>query len=166
MRLASPAAIGFFLAHLGLQTAEGIGVVVSDVATAVTLGACPPEDRTPIVAFTPSCQEDSMNCVVADSYTCDEVKGSKMTSPTTWLGLLGMAIMAIMIAYKNRSAFICGIGFVTIISWFRNTSMTYFPNTEDGDARFDYFKQVVRVEPLDNLMVNFSRWDIAPSDEN
>ena len=27
VRLATPAAIGFFLAHLGLQTAEGIGVV-------------------------------------------------------------------------------------------------------------------------------------------
>ena len=38
VRLATPAAIGAFLAHLGLQTAEGIGVVVADVATAVTLG--------------------------------------------------------------------------------------------------------------------------------
>jgi AGZA family xanthine/uracil permease-like MFS transporter len=157
VRLATPAAIGFFLAHLGLQTAEGIGVVVSDVATAVTLGACPPEDRTPLVAFTPSCQADPMACVIADSYTCDEVKGSKMTSARTWLGLFGMAVMAIMIAYKNRSAFICGIGFVTFISWFRDTSVTYFPNTEDGDARFDYFKQVVRVEPLENLLANYTR---------
>jgi AGZA family xanthine/uracil permease-like MFS transporter len=38
VRMATPAAIGAFLAHLGLQTAEGIGVVVADVATAVTLG--------------------------------------------------------------------------------------------------------------------------------
>ena len=38
VRLATPAAIGAFLAHLGLQTAEGIGVVVGDIATAVTLG--------------------------------------------------------------------------------------------------------------------------------
>jgi AGZA family xanthine/uracil permease-like MFS transporter len=38
VRFATPAAIGAFLAHLGLQTAEGIGVVVADVATAVTLG--------------------------------------------------------------------------------------------------------------------------------
>ena len=33
VRIATPAAIGFFLAHLGLQTAEGIGIVVSDIAT-------------------------------------------------------------------------------------------------------------------------------------
>lgn len=38
VRLATPAAIGAFLAHLGLQTAEGMGIVVADVATAVTLG--------------------------------------------------------------------------------------------------------------------------------
>ena len=30
IRYATPAAIGAFLAHIGLQTAEGIGVVVSD----------------------------------------------------------------------------------------------------------------------------------------
>ncbi len=41
VRLAVPAAIGAFLAHLGLQTAEGIGLVVADTATAVTLGGCP-----------------------------------------------------------------------------------------------------------------------------
>lgn len=34
-----------FLAHLGLQTAEGIGMVVGDVATGVTLGGCKPEYR-------------------------------------------------------------------------------------------------------------------------
>ena len=32
-RLAVPAAIGAFLAHLGLQTAEGIGVVVGDIVS-------------------------------------------------------------------------------------------------------------------------------------
>jgi len=40
VKIATPAGIGAFLAHLGLQTAEGLGVVVSDIATAVTLGAC------------------------------------------------------------------------------------------------------------------------------
>jgi len=46
VRIATPAGIGAFLAHLGLQTAEGIGAVVGDVATAVTLGGCPPEKQT------------------------------------------------------------------------------------------------------------------------
>ena len=73
VRLATPAAIGAFLAHLGLQTAEGIGIVVSDIATAVTLGACPEENRTPIVSLTESCMENTQTCVVSDAYTCDDL---------------------------------------------------------------------------------------------
>ena len=49
-----------------------------------------------------------------------------------------------------------GIGFITAISWFRNTAITYFPNTDEGDARFEYFKQVVRIEELDKLLANFA----------
>ena len=51
MRVATPAGIGAFLAHLGLQSAEGIGAVVGDIATAVTLGGCPPEQQTKLVAY-------------------------------------------------------------------------------------------------------------------
>lgn len=57
MRIATPAGIGAFLAHLGLQTAEGLGVVVGDIATAVTLGACPEDKRTPMVAYDADCQD-------------------------------------------------------------------------------------------------------------
>ena len=78
VRVATPAAIGFFLAHLGLQTAEGIGVVVSDIATAVTLGACPEEKRTKITALTDACISDSALCVTSDAYTCDELVSCKM----------------------------------------------------------------------------------------
>jgi len=98
VRVATPAAIGFFLAHLGLQTAEGIGVVVSDIATAVTLGACPPDKRTPIVAYTPACADEGI-CVFSDAYTCDDLGGS-MTSARTWVGILGLMIMLIMLAYR------------------------------------------------------------------
>jgi AGZA family xanthine/uracil permease-like MFS transporter len=96
---ATPAAIGFFLAHLGLQTAEGIGVVVSDAATAVTLGACPPENRTPMVAFTAECAANTEFCIDSGAYTCD-VLGGVMTSARTWVGILGLMIMVIMLAYK------------------------------------------------------------------
>ena len=99
VRQATPAAIGFFLAHLGLQTAEGIGIVVSDIATAVTLGACPEEKRTPIVAFTESCRNNTLNCVESDAYTCDEL-GGVMTSGTAWVGILGTVIMLVMLSYK------------------------------------------------------------------
>lgn len=103
VRVATPAAIGAFLAHLGLQTAEGIGIVVSDIATAVTLGACPEDKRTPIVALDDACMADVNACVVSDAYTCD-VLGGVMTSPTTWMGLLGMMIILILMAYKWRSS--------------------------------------------------------------
>lgn len=58
--------------------------------------------------------------------------------------------------YRNRSAFIVGIGFITFISWFRNTAITYFPDDDAGNERFDYFKQVVRIEKLDKLLANFT----------
>ena len=155
VKTATSAGIGAFLAHLGLQTAEGIGIVVSDIATAVTLGACPEENRTPIVAFTDACAADSMACVTSDAYTCDDL-GGIMTSGTAWLGILGLMIMAIMLAYKNKWAFFCGIGLITVVSWPRGTSVTYFPDTEEGDARFEYFKQVVSIEPIDKLLVPFT----------
>jgi xanthine/uracil/vitamin C permease (AzgA family) len=99
VKAATPAAIGAFLAHLGLQTAEGIGAVVSDIATAVTLGGCPESKRTPIVALTADCIANSGFCVVSDAYTCDDL-GGVMTSGTVWLGLLGLMIMSIMLAYR------------------------------------------------------------------
>jgi AGZA family xanthine/uracil permease-like MFS transporter len=49
-----------------------------------------------------------------------------------------------------------GIGFITIVSWFRNTSVTYFPDTDLGDARFDYFKKVVNIEPIDKLLAPYT----------
>ena len=62
MRIATPAGIGAFLAHLGLQTAEGIGAVVGDIATAVTLGGCPPEKQTKLVAWDDLCRLEGI-CV-------------------------------------------------------------------------------------------------------
>lgn len=154
IKLATAPAIGAFLAHLGFQTAEGLGLVVSDIATAVTLGGCPEAFRTPIVAYDDACANDGI-CIFSDAYTCD-VLGGKMSSGTTWLGLLGMMIMAIMLAYKRNSGIIVGILFVTIVSWFRNTAVTFFPDNEAGDARFDYFTKIVSVEPIDKVTAQFS----------
>jgi len=154
VRIATPAGIGAFLAHLGLQTAEGIGVVVGDIATAVTLGACPEEKRTKLVAYDDACRIDGI-CTPSDNYTCD-VEGGIMTSGTTWLGILGMIIIAVALAYKSKLSFIYGIGLVTIVSWFRGTAVTYFPYTEEGDARFDYFKKVVDVPGLDLIITPFT----------
>lgn len=154
IKLATAPAIGAFLAHLGFQTAEGLGIVVSDIATAVTLGGCPETFRTPIVAYDDACANDGI-CITSDAYTCD-VLGGRMISGTAWLGLFGMMVMAIMLAYKRNSGIIVGIMLVTVISWFRNTAVTFFPDTDVGDARFDYFNDVVAVEPLNKVIAQFS----------
>jgi len=154
IKLATGPAIGAFLAHLGLQTAEGLGIVVSDIATAVTLGGCPEADRTPMVAYDELCKTAGI-CVFSDAYTCDN-SGGIMTSGTTWIGLLGMMIMAIMIAYKKNSGIIVGILFVTFISWFRFTPVSFFPDTDLGDLRFEYFSKVVSVEPMNLITAQFS----------
>jgi AGZA family xanthine/uracil permease-like MFS transporter len=154
MRLATAPGIGAFLAHLGFQTAEGLGIVVSDIATAVTLGACPEDKRTPIVAYDDACALDGV-CITSDAYTCD-VLGGRMTSATTWLGIVGLLLMVSLLAYKKSSGIIVGILFVTFVSWFRNTAVTYFPDTPEGDARFEYFSQVVAVEPMNMILAKYS----------
>lgn len=53
-----------------------------------------------------------------------------------------------------------GIGLVTIISWPRGTAVTYFPYTEAGDARFEYFKQVVDIAPVNLLLAQYTK-DLA-----
>jgi AGZA family xanthine/uracil permease-like MFS transporter len=154
IKLATGPAIGAFLAHLGFQTAEGLGIVVSDIATAVTIGGCPEANRTPLVAYDDACANDGI-CVTSDAYTCDNL-GGKMTSGTTWIGLLGMMIMALMIAYKKNSGIIVGILFVTFISWFRFTPVSFFPDTPLGDSRFEYFTKIVSVEPMDLVTAQYS----------
>jgi len=158
VRIATPAGIGAFLAHLGLQTAEGIGAVVGDVATAVTLGGCPPEKQTKMVAYDDLCKDLGI-CVFSDNYTCD-VEGGIMTSGRTWLGILGMMIIAVALGYKSKLSFIYGIALVTIVSWFRGTAVTYFPDDDQGNARFDYFKKVVDITGLDMIITPFTR-DLA-----
>ena len=43
MRLSTSAGIGLFLAFIGLQSSEGVGLVAFDGSTLLTLGACPSE---------------------------------------------------------------------------------------------------------------------------
>jgi xanthine/uracil/vitamin C permease (AzgA family) len=58
VRITTPAASGFCLQHLGLLTADGIGIVESNTSTAVTLGACPIGKQIDVVALTDSCMKD------------------------------------------------------------------------------------------------------------
>jgi hypothetical protein len=58
---------------------------------------------------------------------------------------------------RVHMAFVGGIVFVTVLSWFRGTSITYFSDDDAGDARFDYFKQIVAVEGFDKTFAPFTK---------
>jgi AGZA family xanthine/uracil permease-like MFS transporter len=47
--------------------------------------------------------------------------------------------------FRVRGSIFLVVIFVAIISWPRGTQITYFPDTPQGDAKFDYFKRVVDV---------------------
>jgi AGZA family xanthine/uracil permease-like MFS transporter len=156
IKYAMTGGIGFFLAHLGLQTAEGIGLVVTDVATGVTLGGCAPDKRSYAAYIGP----DGLPGPTADSYTCD-VLGGKMESATTWLGISMVFLIAILLKRGISYAVIVGVTFATALSWFKNTNVSYFEDyvyplagsmqnstVLGGNYRYEYFKQVVRVEPM------------------
>lgn len=54
----------------------------------------------------------------------------------------------LLMLYRVRGAILIGIFLVSIISWPRSTPFTLFPNTDKGDAAFDFFKKVVAFKPL------------------
>eukprot|EP00293_Proteomonas_sulcata_P003628 CAMPEP_0184327688 /NCGR_PEP_ID=MMETSP1049-20130417/143218_1 /TAXON_ID=77928 /ORGANISM="Proteomonas sulcata, Strain CCMP704" /LENGTH=662 /DNA_ID=CAMNT_0026649953 /DNA_START=20 /DNA_END=2008 /DNA_ORIENTATION=+ len=158
IKTAMTGGIGLFLAHLGLQTAEGIGLVVADIATAITLGGCPEANRT-------YAMYDGLS---ADAYTCDNYPGSKMTSATTYLGIITVILIGVLLKRNIKGAIILGVAFACIISWFKNSKVSYFEDDvyaagggdglSGGEYRWRYFKQVVKLETLEMSagQMNFS----------
>lgn len=120
VRLACAAGIGLFIAFVGLQLHEGLGLVGPDPSTLVTVTACANVD--PVTG----------TCI-----------GGKMRSPTFWLGVVGFLITCYGLMKGVKGSMIYGILFVTLISWFRGTAVTYFPHTTLGDTKYNYFKKVV-----------------------
>ena len=56
-----------------------------------------------------------------------------------------------MMMYRVPGAFLMGIFLTAIISWPRFTSVTFFPHTAAGDAAYDYFKQIVAFQKLEEI---------------
>ncbi|QCE11997.1 putative MFS transporter [Vigna unguiculata] len=147
VRVSSSAGIGLFLAFIGLQSNEGIGLVGFSPSTLITLGACPKDKLTALAPVTTINGTVSLipGSAVSDKILCS---GSRMENPTLWLGLVGFVIIAYCLMKNIKGAMIYGIVFVTVISWFRNTPVTVFPNTEFGDAGYNYFKKIVDVHVI------------------
>ncbi|KAF7298171.1 hypothetical protein HMN09_01038900 [Mycena chlorophos] len=148
--LAVGAGIGVFIAFIGLcttlcsvnvstnwhQASSGLSVIGGDPVNFVGLGGCVPD-----------------KALQGLPYFCS---GGVLRSPTMWLGIfLGGILTVLLMLYRVRGAILIGIVLTSVVSWPRSTPVTYFPHTTDGDALFDYFKQVVsfrRLEKVGNVI--------------
>ncbi|KAF4452554.1 MFS transporter AGZA family xanthine uracil permease [Fusarium albosuccineum] len=141
IKTATAVGIGLFLAEIGLSYSAGIGAITGGwKATPLTLAGCPVEMINP------------------DTQMCD---GGLMSSPKLWIAIFGGGILTTyLMAFRVRYAFIIGIALVSILSWPRNTSITYFPYTDEGESRFEFFKKVVAFHPMKRTL-NALDWDIG-----
>ncbi|XP_027358834.1 adenine/guanine permease AZG2 [Abrus precatorius] len=127
VRLGSAAGIGLFIAFVGLQTNLGVGLIGPDPSNLVTITACK------------SIDPETGACL-----------GGRMQSPKFWLGLVGFLITSYGLMKNIKGSMIYGIVFVTLVSWFRHTEVTYFPDTPLGDANYNYFKKVVGFHKIES----------------
>ncbi|KAF8245101.1 hypothetical protein K440DRAFT_419117 [Wilcoxina mikolae CBS 423.85] len=140
IKLATGAGIGLYLALIGLTYSAGIGAITGAVATPLELGGCMPEFKDPTTGV----------CL-----------SHKMRNPTLWLGIFcGGIFTAVLMMYRVKGAIIAGIALVSIISWPRSTSVTYFPHTAIGDANFEFFKNVVGFHKIEKTL-NVIEWNIG-----
>ncbi|XP_076927652.1 adenine/guanine permease AZG2-like [Bidens hawaiensis] len=142
VRLASAAGIGLFIAFVGLQGNQGVGLVGPNPDTLVTLAACTRKDN-----ITGACTHGIMQ------------------SPTFWLGFVGFLITCYGLMKDVKGSMVLGISFVTLISWVRHTSVTVFPDTPVGNTKYEYFKKVVDFHKMGPTLgaisfTNFNRSEV------
>lgn len=148
VRISSSAGIGLFLAFIGLQSNQGLGLIGYSSSTLVTLGGCPTSARAELAPVT-RLPNGTVSLIpggtISGGILCLH---GRMESATLWLGVVGFVIIAYCLVKNIKGAMIYGIVFVTAVSWFRNTEVTAFPSTAAGDAAYDYFKKVVDVHRI------------------
>ncbi|RDW83456.1 hypothetical protein BP5796_04947 [Coleophoma crateriformis] len=139
IKTASGVGIGLFLTEIGLSYSAGIGAITGSSVTPTNLGGCPPQ----YLAVDGSCSSHQMQ------------------NPTMWIGILcGGMVTSYLMAYRYKCAIIIGIALVSILSWPRNTSFTYFPHTAEGDTRFEFFKKVVDFHPIQHTLAA-QEWNVS-----
>ncbi|RCI13897.1 hypothetical protein L249_8200 [Ophiocordyceps polyrhachis-furcata BCC 54312] len=129
IKTATGVGIGLFLAEIGLSYSVGIGAITGGGrSTPLALGGCPLELIDPL------------------SGMC---RSGLMTSPKMWIGVVcGGIVTSFLMAFRVKYAFVIGIAIVSVLSWPRHTSISYFPDSDEGNARFDFFQQVVAWHPV------------------
>ncbi|KAG6098090.1 hypothetical protein E4U31_004811 [Claviceps sp. LM219 group G6] len=143
LKTATGVGIGLFLTELGLSYSVGIGAITGGgLATPLALGGCPAELLS---KTTGACEVGQMTNPKARTI----IYTSANQIPQLWLAIFcGGIVTAFLMAYRIKYAFIVGIALVSVISWPRGTSVTYFPDTEAGNSRFEFFKQIVTWHPI------------------
>jgi AGZA family xanthine/uracil permease-like MFS transporter len=141
IKLATGVGIGLYLALIGLTYSAGIGLVQGGRDTPMELAGCPDG------AF--------------DKETGLCLSSEKMRSATMWIGIFcGGVLTAMLMMYRIKGAVIIGILLVSIISWPRTTPVTFFPYTDLGSSKFDFFKQVVTFHPITHTLLA-QDWNLA-----
>ncbi|CAJ0551132.1 Ff.00g110620.m01.CDS01 [Fusarium sp. VM40] len=141
IKTATGVGIGFFLTEIGLSYSAGIGAITPGKSTPLALGGCPQE-------------------MLNEAGFCVE---GQMSSPKLWIAVFcGGILTAFLMAFRIKYALIIGIALVSVLSWPRNTPFTYFPYTDEGDRRFDFFKQVVVWHPIERTL-NELDWSFGGS---
>lgn len=140
IKLATGVGIGLYLTIIGLTYSAGIGLITGYSSTPTEIAGCE-QQYMDEDGFCPSAY--------------------KMRNPAMWIGIFcGGFVTVMLMMYRFKGAIIAGILLVSIISWPRTTSVTYFPYTETGDSAFDFFKQVVTFHPIQKIL-NAQQWDIS-----
>ncbi|XP_078436354.1 AZA-guanine resistant1 [Wolffia australiana] len=150
VRVSSSAGIGLFLAFIGLQGSQGVGLIGYSSSTLVTLGACPRAARVslaPVVAAANGTLTLLPGGAASGAIYC---LNGRMESPTFWLGVVGFVVISFCLMRNLKGAMIYGIVFVTAVSWFRRSAVTVFPDDAAGDAAYAYFKKVVDVHKIES----------------
>ncbi|CAH1433456.1 unnamed protein product [Lactuca virosa] len=147
VQVSSSVGIGLFLAFIGLQHNQGIGLIGYSPSTLVTLGGCPRTSRAALApVFTNGTIVLMPNVTASGDILCMH---NRMEDPTLWLGIIGFVIIAYCLVKNVKGAMIYGIIFVTVVSWFRHTSVTEFPDTDLGNSAYEYFRKIIDVHALE-----------------
>ncbi|KAK6145682.1 hypothetical protein DH2020_022502 [Rehmannia glutinosa] len=149
VRISSSAGIGLFLAFIGLQNNQGIGLIGYSSTTLVTLGGCRRSARASVAPVITS-RNGTVSLIPGGSVSGDILcLYGRLGNPTLWLGVVGFVIIAYCLVKKIKGAMIYGVVFVTAVSWFRNTKVTAFPKTPAGDSAYEYFKKIIDVHKIE-----------------
>ncbi|KJZ79350.1 hypothetical protein HIM_01501 [Hirsutella minnesotensis 3608] len=141
LKTATGVGIGLLLTEIGLSYSVGIGAITGGGrSTPLALGGCPLEKIDP------------------QSGMCSS---GQMTNPKTWVAIFcGGIVTSFLMTFRVKYAFVIGIALVSILSWPRHTAISYFPDTDEGNARFDFFQQVIAWHPMTKVL-NQIDWAFA-----